>query len=272
MIFNSQKVNENRLRLEQLIAQFSVLEFDADAAIDFGRLRAELRKSGTAIPVFDVMIGSIARTQGCTLVSADRHFAGVPGLVVEDWITRREMLDVDEVVRAFPCRNLVLRMWTEQSRRRRRSDGTNVCTLRKCPGGGCRQLGGGTVSPTTFWDTQTGKFAGNARGMAQYLTLNADGTYKQYVYIETRSYNITTRVWTQHEGTVSFNGNSLTLKPTKGHYKSAGSWKIDRDMTEKELAEKTVTYKWRKEKDANGAELLVIPFDDGSAFRLKRAS
>lgn len=130
----------------------------------------------------------------------------------------------------------------------------------------------GSVSPTTFWETQTGKFAGNARGMAQYLTLNADGTYKQYVYIETRSYNITTQVWTQHEGTVTFNGNSFTLKPTKGHYKSAGSWKIDRDMTEKELAEKTVTYKWRKEKDPNGAEMLVIPFDDGSAFRLKRAS
>jgi tRNA(fMet)-specific endonuclease VapC len=83
----ARRIQENRRRLEQLIAQFTVLEFDADSAVEFGKLRVELRKTGTPIPVFDVLIAAIALKNRCTLVSADHHFSKIPSLAVEDWST-----------------------------------------------------------------------------------------------------------------------------------------------------------------------------------------
>jgi hypothetical protein len=129
----------------------------------------------------------------------------------------------------------------------------------------------GSISPTTFWDIRTGAFVGNARGMGQYLSLNSDGTYQQYVYIEMRAYNMVTQVWTQHDGTVSFADDTFTIRPTKGHYRTAGTRKIDRPMSDKELADKVTTYTWRIETDDKGQETLVLPFEDGSSFRLRRA-
>lgn len=128
----------------------------------------------------------------------------------------------------------------------------------------------GSISPTTYWNTQTGQFAGNARGMAQYFIFNADGTFKQYIYIEIRMYNMVTQVWTQMNGTAAFADGTLTLTPTSGHYKTAGTREVDRDMTADELAEKRTTYNWQIEQK-DGHDVLVMPFDDGSAFRLRRA-
>lgn len=127
----------------------------------------------------------------------------------------------------------------------------------------------GSISPTTYWDTQTGRYQGNARSLAQYFIFNADGTYKHYVYIEMRMYNMVTQVWTQMNGQVEFADNTFTLIPTAGHYKTDGTRKVDRPMTAEELAEKKTTYNWRIE-DNNDQPMLVIPFDDGSAFRLRR--
>jgi tRNA(fMet)-specific endonuclease VapC len=86
MVFNSAKPEANAPRLEALLAQFDVAEFDAACAVEFGRLRAELRRQGTPIPLFDVLIASIARRNALTLVSDDQHFSAVQGLAVENWL------------------------------------------------------------------------------------------------------------------------------------------------------------------------------------------
>lgn len=86
MVFNSQRAESNRTRLEQLLAQFDIIEFDAAAAIEFGRLQASLRSLGKSIPVFDVLIASIARVNDCTLVTADAHFSYIHDLRLENWI------------------------------------------------------------------------------------------------------------------------------------------------------------------------------------------
>ena len=86
MVYNSQRVEANRQRLESLLAQFDVLEFDAPAAIEFGRLRALLRQSGRPLPVFNILIAAIAISAGCTLVTADAHFENVRGLPAENWL------------------------------------------------------------------------------------------------------------------------------------------------------------------------------------------
>lgn len=129
----------------------------------------------------------------------------------------------------------------------------------------------GSVGPMTYWDSDTGKFLGNARGSAGIFEFDNEGRYRQYTYGEMRSYNIVNKFWTVHEGTVEFSGDTFTIRPTKGHYNGEmGSRKIDRDMTPEELEKAVATYHWRIERDDNDREHFIIPFEDGSRFDYRR--
>lgn len=128
----------------------------------------------------------------------------------------------------------------------------------------------GTVGALTYWDTSNGQFLGSGRGSAGIYEFNPDGTYKEYVYIEVRMYNMLTQVWTTTEGTVTFQGDTYTVRPTKGHYKTAGTRTIDRPMTDEELKKGIKTYKWKLEKDSEGRQKFIVPFDDGSRFEYRR--
>lgn len=129
----------------------------------------------------------------------------------------------------------------------------------------------GSVSPTTYWDSDTGRFLGNARGSAGIFEFDDKGHYKQYVYGEMRSYNVVNKFWTVHEGTIEFTDTTFTIRPVKGHYNGEmGSRKIGRDMTEEELKKAVATYDWRIERDDDGREHFVIPFADGSKFDYRR--
>lgn len=86
MVFNSQRVEQNKLRLESFLAQFTILGFDGAAAVEYGRIRAELRNLGRPIPAIDAIIASIARAHGLTVASSDAHFASVLRLHVVDWL------------------------------------------------------------------------------------------------------------------------------------------------------------------------------------------
>ena len=129
----------------------------------------------------------------------------------------------------------------------------------------------GSVSPTTYWDSDTGKFLGNARGSAGIYEFDNAGHYKEYVYLEMRTYGLLTTCWTVHEGSVKFDKKTFTITPTKGHYKSdSGSRHIDRDMMEEELKKGIKTYHWEVTKDDQGVEHFIIPFEDGSKFDYHR--
>ncbi|MCL5957978.1 MAG: type II toxin-antitoxin system VapC family toxin [Chloroflexi bacterium] len=84
--YASERQEQNRRRIEQLIAQVQVWTFDNDAAKEFGVIRAELRRKGKPIPPMDAQIAAVARTQGLTVVTADQHFAFVDNLPVENWL------------------------------------------------------------------------------------------------------------------------------------------------------------------------------------------
>lgn len=86
MVFNGTRVVDNRAKLEGMLRRFKVWEFDALAAQEFGQIRAELRRAGTPLPQIDVQIAAIARVNGLTLLTADRHFKAVQGLKVENWL------------------------------------------------------------------------------------------------------------------------------------------------------------------------------------------
>lgn len=76
------------------IAEFSsgpvqVLDFNAEDAEEAGEIRATLKRAGTPIGPYDILIAAQARRRDALLVTANtREFRRVPGLQIEDWTTR----------------------------------------------------------------------------------------------------------------------------------------------------------------------------------------
>jgi tRNA(fMet)-specific endonuclease VapC len=78
-------VGRVRTLLESAI---TVLPFDAAAAAAYATLRTGLERAGSPLDDPDLRIASIALARELTLVTGNgRHFARVPGLHVEDWLT-----------------------------------------------------------------------------------------------------------------------------------------------------------------------------------------
>jgi tRNA(fMet)-specific endonuclease VapC len=60
--------------------------YEKPAALEYGRLVAELRRIGRPMQQIDIQIAAIAFTLGdCTVVTADSDLFAVPGLTVENW-------------------------------------------------------------------------------------------------------------------------------------------------------------------------------------------
>jgi tRNA(fMet)-specific endonuclease VapC len=76
----------NRHILRKMLANLTIWPFTEEAAEEYGRLAAELRRIGRPMQQIDIMIAAIARTLGnCVVVSKDSDLVAVPGLGVEDW-------------------------------------------------------------------------------------------------------------------------------------------------------------------------------------------
>ncbi len=82
------KRRARRLRpmLDALFAAVNLLALDGDDADEAARVRAELRRRGTPIGPYDVLIAGMTRRRGLTLVTAnEREFERVRGLTVQTW-------------------------------------------------------------------------------------------------------------------------------------------------------------------------------------------
>jgi hypothetical protein len=124
----------------------------------------------------------------------------------------------------------------------------------------------GVISFTNFWDDQ-GQYVGNAGGIGVYFTFQKDGSYKQFLYINQRSYNCVTQTWTETNGTTVFEAGKFTVHPTVGHYKASDSCvdrnNFERPMTAQEIKDKVQVYLWKFETRADdGKTWLKIGFDE----------
>ena len=75
-------------RIQAFLDGVPVLSFDSAAARRYGELKAQLEQAGTPLAEPDLRIAAIALENDLVLVTGnERHFARVPGLRLENWLT-----------------------------------------------------------------------------------------------------------------------------------------------------------------------------------------
>lgn len=73
--------------LDEFMRPLTVLDFNADAAVVYGEIRAHLTREGQLIGGMDMLIAAQAISANVTLVSNNmREFSRVPGLLIENWV------------------------------------------------------------------------------------------------------------------------------------------------------------------------------------------
>lgn len=83
----SQAIEKNRLALALLLANIEIVSFDSLAAESYGKIRADLEKTGTPIGPLDMMIAGHARSLGYTIVTNNtKEFQRVRNLKLENWV------------------------------------------------------------------------------------------------------------------------------------------------------------------------------------------
>lgn len=74
--------------VQDLLPEVIVLDFDADCAAEFGRVRGQLLLQGVAVSRMDLMIACVALVHNLTLVTHNTFdYRNIPGLSIDDWLT-----------------------------------------------------------------------------------------------------------------------------------------------------------------------------------------
>lgn len=82
----SLQVQKNREALNAFLLPLEIADFDAEAALSYGIIRAVLEKAGTPIGSMDMLIGAHAMSLGVTLVTNNvREFKRIRNLNIADW-------------------------------------------------------------------------------------------------------------------------------------------------------------------------------------------
>ncbi len=81
------QLEKNLILLQDFLRQSVVglVGVDYEVCEVYARIGKELRAAGTPIPTNDHWIAAIAIRNNFTLLSRDRHFGGVTGLVLSNW-------------------------------------------------------------------------------------------------------------------------------------------------------------------------------------------
>ena len=82
--------SSNRIKMDRYVSslckRYIVLDFDREASLRAGAVRAVLHTQGTPIGPYDVQMAGIAMSKNLTIVTRNtREFERVPGLRVENW-------------------------------------------------------------------------------------------------------------------------------------------------------------------------------------------
>lgn len=83
---NSEREAQNRIALLKFLSIFKILDFDDADAIDYGRLKVDLRKKGKPLGTIDMLLAAQALNKEMIFVTNKvKEFERVDGLRIEDW-------------------------------------------------------------------------------------------------------------------------------------------------------------------------------------------
>lgn len=84
---NNQTPEKNLKIIENFLSRLQILDYGVDAAIQYGNIKAHLKKIGTPIGENDLHIAAHARSKGLILVTNNtKEFERVPALQIENWV------------------------------------------------------------------------------------------------------------------------------------------------------------------------------------------
>jgi tRNA(fMet)-specific endonuclease VapC len=92
LLYGAYRLQNGRARLVRrietvLLANRTILPFDADVARRYGEVRADLERRGAPIGDPDMRIAATALVHGLIVITGNlRHFQRVSNLVVENWL------------------------------------------------------------------------------------------------------------------------------------------------------------------------------------------
>ena len=83
------RAKQNRVEWEALLPNFHIYVPDLQDAKDAAELQIALRKQGWQIETVDATIAIVAVHYQLTLLTTDKDFTAVPGLLIENWLSSR---------------------------------------------------------------------------------------------------------------------------------------------------------------------------------------
>jgi tRNA(fMet)-specific endonuclease VapC len=84
----SAQPKQNLSALEQFLLPLVLCDFDQNAALAYGKIRAELEHKGQLIGSMDMLIAAHAVSLDAIIVTNNvQEFQHIKGLVVEDWVS-----------------------------------------------------------------------------------------------------------------------------------------------------------------------------------------
>lgn len=85
-IMKSSSPSKNRDALDKFLTPLEIIDFDYNATIEYGKIRADLERKGTIIGPLDTLIAAHAKSHGLILITNnEREFERIPDLEVENW-------------------------------------------------------------------------------------------------------------------------------------------------------------------------------------------
>lgn len=79
------KAQENLTKVRELFSSLHILELSYNACEEASKIYEELRKTGSMIGEFDILIAAITRTCNETLLTRDEHFELIRGMKIINW-------------------------------------------------------------------------------------------------------------------------------------------------------------------------------------------
>lgn len=86
-VYKSQYMEKNLKAITTFLMPFDIIDYDYNASIEYGKIRAYLEKKGQIIGGMDMQIAAHALASDMTLVTNNtKEFERVKGLKLENWV------------------------------------------------------------------------------------------------------------------------------------------------------------------------------------------